>query len=181
MMRSHLIIRFAPIFLVAILGACGNGNEQEIAQWMEETKKHAKVVVPKISEPKKFSPFVYASTNDIDPFNSNKLLVAFAKLKSVSASSIKPDLERRREPLEAFPLDTIKMVGALQKPGLNYALLQVDKTVYQIKMGNYIGQNLGIVTNVTDTEVEVKETVQDAAGDWIYRPAKLQLQEGNKK
>jgi len=72
------------------------------------------------------------------------------------------------------------MVGTLQKPGLSYALLQVDKAVYQIKVGNYVGQNFGKVTRVSETEVELKEIVQDASGEWTERQAKLELQESKK-
>ncbi|MEO8408461.1 MAG: pilus assembly protein PilP, partial [Oxalobacteraceae bacterium] len=74
----------------------------------------------------------------------------------------------------------VKMVGTLQKPGLSYALLQVDKTVYQIKAGNYVGQNFGMVTKVTETVIEIKEVVQDASGEWTERQAKLELQESKK-
>ena len=89
-------------------------------------------------------------------------------------------MERRREPLEAFPLDALKMVGTLRKTGLGYALIQVDKTVYQAKVGNYIGQNFGMITRVSDTAVELKEIVQDASGEWTERKAQLELQESKK-
>lgn len=180
MMRSHFRYKFLLASLFALLAGCGNESEQEIRQWMDETKKSTKVFVPKLTEPKKFVPFVYGGANEVDPYNPSKLLVALAKLKSLSSNSLKPDLERRREPLEAFPLDTLRMVGTLQKPGLNYALVQVDKTVYQVKVGNYVGQNLGMVTNVSENEVDIKETVQDASGEWVERQAKLGLQESKK-
>jgi type IV pilus assembly protein PilP len=72
------------------------------------------------------------------------------------------------------------MVGTLEKPGLSYALLQVDKAVFQAKVGNYVGQNFGMITRITDTEVEVREIVRDAAGEWTERKAKLELQESKK-
>ena len=72
------------------------------------------------------------------------------------------------------------MVGTLQKTGLGYALIQADKTVYQAKVGNYIGQNFGMVTKVGDTAVELKEIVQDASGEWTERKAQLELQESKK-
>jgi type IV pilus assembly protein PilP len=73
------------------------------------------------------------------------------------------------------------MVGTLEKAGLSYALVQVDRSVYQAKVGNYIGQNFGMVTNITETEIEIKEIVQDASGEWVERQAKLELQEKEKK
>jgi type IV pilus assembly protein PilP len=72
------------------------------------------------------------------------------------------------------------MVGTLQKPGLNYALLQVDRSIFHVKVGNYIGQNFGMVTRITDTEVELREIVRDASGEWVERMAKLELQENKK-
>lgn len=159
------------------LSGCGDGGVQEVKQWMEDVRAKTPVSVQKISEPKKFTPFVYSGKDEVDPYSPVKLAVALAKLRANSSSAIKPDLERRKEPLESYPLDTIKMVGTMEKPGLSYALLQVDKAVFQVKVGNYIGQNFGMVTRISDTEVELKEIVRDAAGDWIERNAKLELQE----
>jgi type IV pilus assembly protein PilP len=177
-------IRYTSFALAAGLAfsltGCGDGGVQEVKQWMDEVRRQTPVVVPKIAEPKKFTPFVYSGKNEVDPYSPAKLAVALAKLQANSNSKIKPDLDRRREPLEAYPLDTIKMVGTLQKPGLSYALLQIDKSVFQAKVGNYIGQNLGMITRITDAEVELKEIVQDAAGEWVERKAKLELQENKK-
>ena len=103
--------------------------------------------------------------------------IAIAKENPNNNNKLKPNLDRRKEPLEAFPLDAVKMVGTLQRAGLSYALLQIDKTVYQAKVGNYVGQNFGMITNITESEIEIKEVVQDATGDWVERPAKLELQE----
>ena len=97
-----------------------------------------------------------------------------------STSGFAPDLSRRKEPLEAYPIDTIAMVGTLQRPNLRYALLRADGVVYQIKVGNYIGQNFGIVTRIDENEVALKEVVQDAAGEWVERTTTLQLQENKR-
>ena len=164
---------------VTALNGC-NDSGVELQQWMQETKQQTKVSIPKLSEPKKFIPFLYDSKASADPYSPKKLMVAFAHAQNNASSLLKPDMERRREPLESFPLDTLKMVGTLEKPAVRYALLQADKTIFQAKIGNYIGQNFGLITKVTDTEVELKEIVQDASGDWIERPAKLELQESKK-
>jgi type IV pilus assembly protein PilP len=174
---THLII--CSTLLIGMVG-CGDGGVQEVKQWMDETRQQTKVSIPKLSEPKKFTPFAYADKDNIDPFNPNKLAVAFAKLQSKSTSALAPDMDRRREPLESYPLDSLKMVGTLQKTGLSYALILADKTVYQAKVGNYIGQNFGMVTQISETEVELKEVIQDASGEWVERKAKLELQETKK-
>ena len=168
------------VTLLSSLAGCGDGGVQEIKQWMDEARKETKVAVPKLSPPKQFIPFTYGGKNSIDPFNPIKLSVALARLRTNSSGALKPDLERRRDPLESYPLDTLKMVGTLEKTGLSYALLQVDKAVFQVKVGHYIGQNFGMITSITETEVNVKEIVQDASGDWVERKAKLELQETKK-
>lgn len=157
MIASRLWRAAVGTMLLAGLAGCGDSGIQEVKQWMEEVKRQTKVVIPKIAEPKKFTPFIYNAQSAIDPFDPSKLAVALAKLQRVSNSGLRPDLERRREPLESYPLDALKMVGTLQRAGLNYALLQADKTVYHVKIGNYIGQNFGMITKISETEVELKE------------------------
>ena len=172
----HLVFLATAAF---VLTGCTDGGV-ELQQWMQETKQQTKVSIPKLSEPKKFIPFLYDAKRNVDPYSPAKLLVAMARAQSSSSSLLKPDMERRREPLESFPLDTLKMVGTLEKPGLVYALVQADKTIFQAKVGNYVGQNYGMITKVTQTGVELKEIVQDASGDWVERQAKLELQESKK-
>jgi type IV pilus assembly protein PilP len=88
---------------------------------------------------------------------------------------LQPDLRRPREPLEDFPLDQIRMVGTI-KGGTIVALLKVNGSTLKAQVGNHIGQNFGVVTRITETELFLTETVQDAAGEWVERPAKLILQ-----
>ena len=103
------------------------------------------------------------------------------KVRVANAALIEPELARRRQPLEAFPLDTMTMVGSLNRGGALVALVKVDKLLYQVTPGSYLGQNFGRVTRITETEVVLREIVQDSAGEWTERPAALQLVEGNIK
>jgi len=180
MTAAHASARIISLAMLSALAGCGDGGVQEVRDWMKEVRAQTPVTAQKLSEPKKFVPFTYAGKEELDPYNAAKLSVALAKMQASSGGGIKPDLDRRKEPLESYPLDSIKMVGTLEKPGLSYALLQVDKTVFQAKVGNYVGQNFGMVTKITDTEVEIKEIVRDAAGEWTERNAKLELQENKK-
>lgn len=166
-------------FLLFVLAGCGEGGPDSVSQWMKDTRQQTRVSIKPLSEPKKFIPFTYEAGDREDPYSPNKLAIALAKANG-GGGAIQPDLERRREALEAYPLDTLQMVGTLARPGLTYALLQVDKSVFQVKVGNYIGQNLGMITKITDTEVELKEVIQDASGEWVEREAKLELQETEK-
>ena len=86
-----------------------------------------------------------------------------------------------REPLEGYPLDTMTMVGSLDRKGKLVALVKVAGLLYQVQPGNYLGQNYGRVTRISETEIVLREIVQDAAGEWTERPATLQLVEGTSK
>ncbi len=179
MKRIHLMRLVVPVLLLSSLSGCGDGGIQDVSQWMKEVRQETRVSIKPLSEPKKFTPFAYDAKGREDPYSPNKLAIALAKSRKDS-SALRPDMNRRREALESYPLDNLRMVGTLAKPGLTYALLQADKSVFQVKVGNYIGQNLGMVTKITDTEVELKEVVQDASGEWVEREAKLELQETQK-
>jgi len=165
--------------ILALLAACSDSND-ELRQWMADTRKEMKPVTATIAEPKTFEPFIYHDQDAIDPFDPSKVTNALKALSAKSTSGLAPDLSRRREPLEAYPLDTLTMVGTLQKPNLRYALIRADGVIYQVKVGNYIGQNFGIITRLDDNEVAVKEVVQDAAGEWVERATTLQLQENKR-
>jgi type IV pilus assembly protein PilP len=181
MKSVRTLMRASALLASLVLAGCGDGGVQDVKQWMGEVRRETPVSVQKLSEPKKFTPFVYAAKDEADPYSPMKLSAALAKLQGAKSSgALKPDLDRRKEALESHPLDTIMMVGTLEKPGLSYGLLQVDKAVFQVKVGNYVGQNFGMITRIAETEVEIKEIVRDAAGEWVERKAKLELQESKK-
>jgi type IV pilus assembly protein PilP len=178
------IIRNGALALMALLLAgCGASDVREVKDWMAQVKKDTKVHVTPINEPKTFIPFSYTAREAIDPFSPNKLLAELARAAEKSDSKFKPDTARRKELLENYPLDTFVMVGVIQKGGINYALLQIDRAVYQVRAGQRIGQNYGLVTSVSESAVNIKEVVQDAGGEWVERLSKLELQESkeNKK
>jgi type IV pilus assembly protein PilP len=168
---------------VAVAG-CGGGDQQEVQAWMNEQRALTKPQVQPIPEPKKFTPQPYSQDAGTEPFSNQKLASALKKESqqsgSTSAALLAPELNRRKEPLEAFPLDAVVMVGSLQKQGQPVALVRVDNLLYQVRPGNYLGQNYGRITKVGETELVLRELVQDAAGEWIERNATLQLQERSK-
>lgn len=162
--------------LAVLLGACGAEHE-ELQQWMEQQKREVKPSVTPLSPPRKFDPQPYASAQAVDPFSAQKLSVALKQEARQPNSLLAAELNRRREPLEAYPLDSMSMVGSVNKQGRPYGLLRVDNLLYQVKVGDYLGQNYGRITRIGETEITLREIVQDAAGEWIERPASLQLQE----
>ena len=164
------------------LAACSPSEQSEMQAWMQEQRTQARPMVQPIPEPKKFVPQPYREERTIEPFSNQKLTQALRTEMSQATNStlINAELNRRREALEYFPLDTMSMVGSLLKTGQPVALVKVDNLLYQVRLGAYLGQNYGKVTKVTETEVVLREIVQDAAGEWIERPTTLQLQEGSK-
>ncbi|MCY7372054.1 MAG: pilus assembly protein PilP [Polaromonas sp.] len=165
------------------LAGCSASKQEELQAWMVEQRAATKAVVTPLPEPSKFSPQPYDPAGQIEPFSSQKLTLALKRDSSQTTSNaalIAPELSRRKEPLEASPLDAVKMVGSLLKVGQPVALVRVENLIYQVKTGNYLGQNFGRVTQVTETGLVLREIVQDAAGEWIERSATLQLQEGSK-
>jgi len=164
---------------VLLLAGCGLSSEGEIQQWMSDQRAAMKPTSQKVEEPKEFAPYAYEPHGQVDPFDPQKIMMVVARQREErgSASAIKPDLERRREVLEGFPLDQIRMVGMMRQGGNNVALLETNGTTHMVRVGNYAGQNFGLVTRISETEVLLKEIYQDAAGEWVERPQKLELQE----
>lgn len=161
---------------VALLAACG-ANHEELQQWMEQQRREVKPNVTPLQAPKKFNPQAYQSTQTVEPFSNQKLTVAIKQESRQPSSLLAGELSRRKEPLEAFPLDSMHMVGSLARSGQPFALLKVDNLLYQVKVGDYLGQNYGRITKIGETEIALREIVQDAAGEWIERVGSLQLQE----
>ncbi len=87
------------------------------------------------------------------------------------------EMNRRKEPLEAYPLDSMGMVGSVNREGKPFALLRVDNLLYQVRVGDHLGQNYGLITKISETEIVLRELVMDSGGEMIERPATLQLQE----
>ena len=173
-----IIIRMGALALAAVLlTGCSDSDVKEVKDWMAQVKKDTKVAVVPLREPKTFIPFAYTTREATDPFSPNKLLAELAKAAEKNDSKFKPDMGRRKELLENYPLDTFVMVGVMQKAGTSYALLQIDRAVHQVKVGQRIGQNYGLVTAVSESAINIKEVVQDAGGEWVERMSKLELQE----
>lgn len=175
-MKRGIILTAA---LLMLLAGCDN-SQQELSQWMAQVRATTKVSVAPIAEPKKYVPYGYRLKDNLDPFNTEKVTVAQAKLQARNASGLTPDLNRRREPLESFPLDALSMVGTLMQNKQVYGLVKADKTLNRVSTGQYLGQNYGKITSITETEITLKEIVQDAAGEWVEQISKLQLQETKK-
>ncbi len=178
MKRYPMDRRVAPALLICatLLAACG-AEQEELTQWMEQQRREVKPNVTPLTPPKKFMPQAYVAVGGVEPFSAQKLTVALKQEARQPNSLLAAEINRRKEPLEAYPLDSMRMVGSVSRQGRQYALLRVDNLLYQVKAGDYVGQNYGKITKISETEVTLREIVQDAAGEWIERASALQLQE----
>jgi type IV pilus assembly protein PilP len=159
-----------------VLAGCGGESHQDLRAWMAEQGKGVKGKLEPLPQVKPYEPFAYNAFDLPDPFKPRKIEPA------KGGSKLAPDLTRRKEPLESYPLESLNMVGTLQKEKIIFALVRTpDKDIYQIRTGNYLGQNYGVVIGVTDSEVRLKELVQDGAGDWTERSSTLQLIQADTK
>ncbi|MBA2689874.1 MAG: pilus assembly protein PilP [Burkholderiales bacterium] len=164
-----------PVLFLALVG-CGDSGYQDLQAFMRDAEKNSPRKIEPLPEMKAYAPFEYAGFDLPEPFRPRKLTPAKGD------SAFQPDLNRRKEALESYPLESLKMVGTLQQGKEMFALVRVEKTVYRVKQGNYLGQNFGLITSIGDTDVKLKEIVQDAAGDWTERVSALQLiDESDKK
>ena len=168
----------ALMTLLGTLALAGcSAEHEELQQWMEQQRREVKPSVTPLEAPKQFHPEPYSSALAVDPFSPQKLSVALKQEARQPNSLLAGELNRRKEPLEAYPLDSMSMVGSVARGGKPFALLRVDNLLYQVKVGDHLGQNYGRVVGIDETEVTLREIVQDAAGEWIERSASLQLQE----
>jgi type IV pilus assembly protein PilP len=130
-----------------------------------------------ILPPRKFQPEAYAGAGGAEPFATAKMLAGTRLDPKGSGAMVASEMQRRKQPLEAFPLDSMKMVGSVKRDGATHALVKVDSLLHYVKVGEYLGQNFGKILKITESGVELREIVQDAAGEWIERISSLQLQE----
>ena len=129
-----------------------------------------------------YEPVPYKGESLIDPFVPGRIVVAATAGSGTGGGGggVQPDLNRPKEPLEAFPLDAIQMVGTLSQNKDMYALVRAGTNLFRVKKGNYMGQNFGLITAVEESQINLKEVVQDSGGDWVERSTTLQMSEGKK-
>jgi len=168
-----------PLAVAAVLAGCSSEID-ELRSFVRDSEKGLPRRIDPLPAVKPFEPFAYEGFDLPDPFKPRKL-----SAPKEGAGGLAPDLNRRKEPLEAFPLEQLKMVGTLSQGKDTFAIVRADKTLYRVKKGNYMGQNFGLITDVTEGDIKLKEIVQDSAGDWAERQSVLPLLEeagkGDKK
>ena len=177
MMRARILV---TMMAMVALSACGGSDSDDLQKWMADQRKSIVPKIVPIAEPKVFEPKAYEQVAAVDPFDKDKLAQALRRdggQTVANSALVAPELARRKQALEAYPLDTMVMVGSMERAGKPVALIRVNNLLYQVRPGEYLGQNYGRVMKIDETEVALREIVQDAVGEWIERSAALQLQE----
>ncbi|MDB5811093.1 MAG: pilus assembly protein PilP [Betaproteobacteria bacterium] len=156
------------------LASCGGEQYSDLRQFVKESEKLPHGRIPPLPDVKPYEPFTYDAYNLIDPFKPRKI----EPPKNLAGGGIQPDLSRRKEPLEAYPLENLRMVGTLQQNKQTFALVKSpDNNLFRVKSGNYVGQNFGLITDISESSIKLKEIVQDSGGDWTERVSTLTLAE----
>ena len=165
------LLAFLPLLMVMALSACSS-DLKELEQKVAEIRSKPGLRIQPLPEIKPYEAFKYEASTERSPFVSNVMA------RSLQATSERPDVKRKREFLEQFPLDALTMVGTLQVNDKNYALVQ-DNTglIHRVHVGNFIGQADGKVTSITASKISVTEILADGLGGYIERPATLTLKE----
>ena len=173
--RKHATI--AALVMALGLTACST-DISDLRTFVEETKKSQKPKVSPLPQIKPYETFRYAANHLRDPFEpftpaqpAKTVTVAGKK-----GTGPKPIEGRPREALEAYPLDVLRMVGILEQSNTMWALLKGgDGTIHRVKTGNYVGQNHGRITSISEEKISLTEIIPDGLGGWIERPASLAL------
>jgi type IV pilus assembly protein PilP len=162
MIRRHAVA--IALSCLALL-SCSGEQHSDLRQFVKDSDNMPRGRIPPLPEVKPYEPFEYAAFDLTDPFVPRKISAG----KQLARKSDDPRLDpnRRKGPLEAFPLENLKMVGTLQQKRENFALiLTPDKNLYRVKSGDFMGQNFGRIVEISETSVKLKELVQDSGSDW---------------
>ncbi len=175
MTRPRLLMgctrRVIPLALVLLAG-CAQDEFSDLREFMASTGVASQPPLESLPAVMPQEVFIYDPGEHPDPFKPRSLK------PTKSGGEFQPDLSRPKGPLEQFPLDGLRMVGTISKGGQQYALVRSpENTLFRIKKGDYMGLNFGLVIDITEASIELRETVQDGVGDWTETKATLALQE----
>lgn len=176
--RAGLLGRTLMILAIALgLAACSDNGMNDLRQFVQQAKLKKGKVEP-LPEFKPVETYAYTAYELKDPFATWKSEVKTAAQDKSAVQGVRPDVDRRKEILENFPLDTLRMMGTLQYDDTKWGLVKApDGIVYKVKQGSYIGQNYGKIRAVNDTKLMLTEIVPNGLGGWEEREASLAISE----
>lgn len=173
------MIRRRLVMLAALaLAACGGEEHGDLKQELHQLTKDFRGRVDPLPQVKPYEPVPYTAEGEVDPFRPERIDVAAARAAATASNSrIEKERDRPKEPLEAFPLESIQMMGTITQNKETFALVKAGPNLYRVRRGNYMGQNFGVVTGIDESQISIKELIQDSGGEWVERDSALQLVE----
>ena len=158
-----------------MLSGCGGEEFQDLRDFVKNSGEGMRGKIEPPPEVKPYEPFPYNNESNLpDPFKPRNPETRSEDL----AGANQPDRDRPREALEEFPLEGLKMVGYLYRNKVGYAVIRAaDGKLHRVKAGNHLGFNFGLIMEVNETGLIIKEMVQDSTGDWTERISNMQLLE----
>lgn len=173
------MIKWSSFFccgLFVVISACSEATFSDLEEFVSKSGEGLRGKVDPLPEIKSFNQFNYEAFDIPDPFSAKK------NNQSKSHNALQPDLSRRKEALEHFPLENLAMVGTLQRDNRIFALIKTpDHTIHRVMAGNYLGQNFGLITAISEGEIKLTEIIQDSANEWAERHGALMLQAQEQK
>lgn len=164
---------FVLAILAVLLAGCSNDGLDDLREFVKNAHADRKPRVDPIPEIKPQESFIYAASKLQDPFAAFNLR---AQNVGNTGSGLRPDMNRRKQPLEEYPLDALKMVGTLSRGKLFWAIIQApDGTVHRTQIGNYLGQNFGAVVRITEEKIDLVELIPGSMGNWVEREASISI------
>ena len=161
-----------------LLAGCGGNEFSDLKEFVDQSGQGLHGRVEPLPQVIAYEPMTYDAFDLPEPFQPRKIEPDKAGVGSGPA----PDLNRRKEALEAYPLESLKMVGTLEKTRQRWALIKTpDNNLYRVKNGNYMGQNFGVIAMISESSITLKELIQDTTGSWSERTSNLQLLEEEEK
>jgi type IV pilus assembly protein PilP len=176
---KRFLFKSLVLVAVAALASCGGEEHRELQAELNVLTKDVRGRVEPLPQVRPYEPVPYTAESQVDPFRPERIDVAKTNVAS-SGNKLAPDPNRPKEPLEAFPLEAIQMLGTITQTKETFALVKAGPNLYRVKKGNYMGQNFGVITEIDEAQVSLKELVQDAAGDWVERSSALVLVEATR-
>lgn len=178
MMRRNL---FGLALTGALLAGCGGDEHRDLKQELAEATKDFRGRVDPLPQVKPYEHVPYTSEGQVDPFRPERIELAQASRRSSgSAALVEEQRKRPPEPLEAFPLESIQMLGTITQEKETFGLVKAGPNLYRVRKGNYMGQNFGVITAIDEAQISLKELVQDGGGEWVERVSSLQLVEAKR-
>lgn len=161
------------VFGALLLGGCSSPQHQDLQEYVDQVKDRPKGRISPLPEVRRYETFAYAAQELRDPFQATFKIEEEGRADD---NGLRPDRDRRKEALEAFSLDSLALVGHLERQGEHWALVSdPEGTVHRVQEGNHLGQNYGEILTISESRVDIREIVPDGMGGWMERSAALTL------